>query len=83
MGRSLKGRPRGQRSPEGLTEGFTVGAKECMQWFRKPGRRLSPDPGGKGLHQAGQGTLQGRVSRSTSEHQCVAGVGWGWGACIQ
>ena len=30
------------------------GAKESMQQFRKPGRRLSPDPGGKGLHQAGQ-----------------------------
>ena len=53
-----------------------MGAKESMQWFRKPGRRPSPDPAGQGLHQAGQGTLQGRVSRSTSEHQCVTGVGW-------
>ena len=49
-----------------------------MQWFRKPGRRPSPDPGGRGLHQAGQGTLQGRVSTRNSEHQSVAGVGVGW-----
>ena len=43
-----------------------------MQWFRKPGRRLSPDRGGRGLYQRGQRSFQGRVSG--------LGSSWMWGA---